>query len=125
MRCSGNHPARHHATFRGGVVILLRGKPRLIRPPRSEYLLADAFLRPRRYVCDRVLGLDTIDEAEATLEQSSGNVPMWEFGSVSLLSPYYCGVVLLYGHIVNPQANEHGQDRVDFFGRAGACVVVS
>ena len=30
----GNHPARHHATFRGGVVILLRGEPRLIRPPR-------------------------------------------------------------------------------------------
>ena len=34
MRCGGNHPARHHATFRGGVVILLWGEPRLIRPPR-------------------------------------------------------------------------------------------
>jgi hypothetical protein len=34
MRCCGNHPARHQATFRGGVVILLWDEPRLIRPPR-------------------------------------------------------------------------------------------
>src|SRR5712671_4821453 len=120
MRCGGNHPARHHATFRGGVVILLRDEPRLIRPPRQEYLLAGAFFRPRHDACDRLLDLDIIDEAEAALEQARGNAWIWkvEFGGVSLFHRYG-RAILLCGDLVSRQANEHGQDTVDFFGRAG------
>jgi hypothetical protein len=78
-------------------------EPRLIRPPREEYLLASAFFRLRHDACDRLLDLDIIDEAEAALEQARGNVPIWkvEFGGVSLLS-CYGRAILLCGDLVSP-----------------------
>src|SRR5260370_42285456 len=105
MLSGENSPAGHHATFRGGVVILLGGEPRLIRPPRQEYLLAGAFVRQRHHVCDRTLALG-IGEAEAAREPAPGNFPIWkvEFGSIHLLSRC-CVVILLYVDILSRPAS--------------------